>query len=183
MNFIKTEIEGVILIKSTLFWDSRGSFFESYRKDEFARNGIENNFVQDNQSLSFYGTVRGLHRQKEGHEQAKLIRVLQGQILDVVIDIRKGSPTFGRCLTFDLSDQNGYQLFIPRGFLHGFSVLSNTAMCLYKVDNFYCKDAESSVCPIDDELGIDWKIPKEKMIISDKDKLGDSFRNVVNNGI
>lgn len=181
MNFIKTEIEGVVLIEPKLFRDSRGFFFESYRKDEFSANGIENSFVQDNQSLSFYGTVRGLHCQKKGCEQAKLVRVLQGEILDVVVDIRKGSPTFGKYLTFDMSDRNGYQLFIPGGLLHGFSVLSDTAMCLYKVDNFYCKEAEHSVCPIDSDLGIDWKIPKDKMIISDKDRLGDGFKNVVDN--
>ena len=181
MNFIKTEIEGVILIEPRLFRDSRGLFFESYRQDEFEKNGIENCFVQDNQSLSVYGTVRGLHRQKEGHEQAKLVRVLHGEILDVVIDIRRESPTFGKLLTFELSDRNGYQLFVPRGFLHGFSVLSDTAVCLYKVDDFYCKDAEYSVYPLDKDLGIDWKIPKDKIIISDKDRLGNSFKDVVDN--
>ena len=132
MKFIKTKIDGVIIIEPKIFEDSRGYFFESYNEADFFANGIKNRFVQDNQSKSSYGVVRGLHCQLGEHAQAKLVRVLQGNVLDVAVDIRKGSRTFGEYVSVELSDKNKRQLFIPRGFLHGFSVLSDTAVFAYK---------------------------------------------------
>ena len=169
MNFIKTKIEGVFICEPKIFQDERGYFFESYNEKLFQQNGIANNFVQDNQSKSSYGVVRGLHCQTGDHAQAKLVRVLFGCVLDVAVDIRKGSNTFGQYVAVELSAGNNRQLFIPRGFLHGFSVLSETAIFSYKCDNFYCKDAEFGVRYDDPELGIDWGIPKDKMIVSGKD--------------
>ena len=182
MIFTKTELDGVFIIEPKVFEDSRGYFFESYNENEFIRNGINVKFVQDNQSMSKeYGVIRGLHAQKDGYAQAKLVRVLSGKVLDVAVDIRKDSPTFGKYVSVELSGENNKQLFIPRGFLHGFSVLSNMAIFSYKCDNFYCKDSELSVRYDDPDIGIDWQIPKDKIIISDKDKNGVSLRNVVNN--
>ena len=132
MNFIKTEIEGVVIVEPRVFEDDRGYFFESYNEAEFVANGITNKFVQDNQSKSSYGVIRGLHCQLGEHAQAKLVRVLEGKVLDVAVDIRKGSPTFGKHVAVELSAENKRQLFIPRGFLHGFSVLSETAVFAYK---------------------------------------------------
>ena len=134
MNFIKTELDGVIIVEPRVFEDTRGYFFESYNEAEFVKNGIINKFVQDNQSKSSYGVVRGLHCQLGEFAQAKLVRVLQGCVLDVAVDIRKNSPTFGKYVAVELSDENKRQLFIPRGFLHGFSVLSDTAIFAYKCD-------------------------------------------------
>ena len=178
MNFIKTDIEGVLIIEPCVFEDSRGYFFESYNEAEFVKNGIVNRFVQDNQSKSSYGVIRGLHCQTGGHAQAKLVRVLQGKVLDVAVDIRAGSPTFGRYVAVELSEQNKRQLLIARGFLHGFAVLSDTAVFAYKCDNFYCKEAEAGVRFDDASIGIKWPIPLEKIIISDKDRQLGALKDV-----
>ena len=178
MNFIKTEIEGVYIIEPHIFRDARGYFFESYNAAEFARNGIDTVFVQDNQSQSSYGVIRGLHCQLGEHSQAKLVRVLQGRVLDVAVDIRPGSPTFGKHVAVELSAENQRQLFIPRHFLHGFSVLSETAVFAYKVDNLYCKESEFGIRYDDPEIGIDWKIPAEAVLTSEKDRIANSLKDV-----
>ncbi|MCI7005628.1 MAG: dTDP-4-dehydrorhamnose 3,5-epimerase [Akkermansia muciniphila] len=178
MNFIKTEIEGLVIIEPRIFRDARGYFFESYNAEEFARNGINAVFVQDNQSQSSYGVIRGLHCQLGEHSQAKLVRVLQGRVLDVAVDIRPGSPTFGKHVSVELSAENQRQLFIPRHFLHGFSVLSETAVFAYKVDNLYCKESEFGIRYDDPEIGIDWKIPAEAVLTSEKDRIANSLKDV-----
>ena len=178
MNFIKTEIEGLVIIEPRIFRDARGYFFESYNAAEFARNGINAVFVQDNQSQSSYGVIRGLHCQLGEHSQAKLVRVLQGRVLDVAVDIRPGSPTFGKHLAVELSAENHRQLFIPRHFLHGFSVLSETAVFAYKVDNLYCKESEFGIRYDDPEIGIDWMIPAEAVLTSEKDRIANSLKDV-----
>lgn len=178
MNFIKTEIEGLVIIEPRIFRDARGYFFESYNAAEFARNGINAVFVQDNQSQSSYGVIRGLHCQLGEHSQAKLVRVLQGRVLDVAVDIRPGSPTFGKHVSVELSAENQRQLFIPRHFLHGFSVLSETAVFAYKVDNLYCKESEFGIRYDDPEIGIDWKIPAEAVLTSEKDRIANSLKDV-----
>ena len=178
MNFIKTTIDGVLIVEPKIFEDSRGYFFESYNETEFAQNGIPNKFVQDNQSKSSYGVIRGLHCQLGKHAQAKLVRVLEGKVLDVAVDIRKNSQTFGKYVAVELSADNKRQLFIPRGFLHGFSVLSKTAFFAYKCDNFYCKEAEFGIRYDDEEIGIDWKIPADKVIISEKDRQANNLKDI-----
>ena len=178
MNFIKTSIAGVIICEPKVFADERGYFFESYNQQEFVANGIDNKFVQDNQSQSTYGVVRGLHCQTGMHAQAKLVRVLSGRVLDVAVDIRKNSPTFGQHITVELNDSNNRQLFIPRGFLHGFSVLSETAVFAYKCDNTYCKEAEFGIRYDDVNLSIDWGIPASEIIVSDKDLQWGSFKDM-----
>ncbi len=180
MNFIKTEIEGVYIIEPVIFEDSRGYFFESYNEAEFIKNGILNRFVQDNQSKSSYGVIRGLHCQLGEHSQAKLVRVLKGKVLDVAVDIRKDSPTFGKHVAVELSAENQRQLFIPRGFLHGFSVLSEEAVFAYKCDNLYCKQAEFGIRYDDPEIGIDWKIPLDKVVTSEKDRLANRLEDIPN---
>ncbi len=177
-NFIKTDIEGVYVIEPQIFADARGYFFESYNEEEFVKNGIANRFVQDNQSKSGYGVIRGLHCQLGEHSQAKLVRVLQGKVLDVAVDIRRGSPTFGKYAAVELSAENQRQLFIPRHFLHGFSVLSETAVFAYKCDNLYCKAAEFGIRYDDEEIGIDWKIPADKVITSEKDRLANKLKDI-----
>lgn len=171
MNFIKTEIEGVYIIEPKVFNDARGYFFESYNQKSFEDAGLHYNFIQDNQSKSCYGTIRGLHFQKGEFSQAKLVRVLQGTVLDVAVDLRTGSPTFGKHVAVELSAENNRQLMIPRGFAHGFSVLSETAVFAYKCDNIYNKASEGGLLYNDRDLGIDWRIPADKIILSDKDKL------------
>ena len=178
MNFIKTDIDGVIIVEPRIFNDARGYFFESYNRDEFIKNGIPNEFVQDNQSKSSYGVIRGLHCQLGEHAQAKLVRVLQGTVLDVAVDIRPGSLTFGRHVAVELSSENQRQLFIPRGFLHGFSVLSDTAIFAYKCDNFYHPESEFGIRYDDPEIGIDWRIPSDKIITSDKDRIAKGLQDV-----
>ena len=178
MNFIKTDIDGVIIVEPRIFNDARGYFFESYNRDEFIKNGIPNEFVQDNQSKSSYGVIRGLHCQLGEHAQAKLVRVLQGTVLDVAVDIRPGSLTFGRHVAVELSAENQRQLFIPRGFLHGFSVLSDTAIFAYKCDNFYHPESEFGIRYDDPEIGIDWRIPSDKIITSDKDRIAKGLQDV-----
>lgn len=178
MNFIKTKIEDVIIVEPRIFNDERGYFFESYNQKAFKDGGIDCNFVQDNQSKSSYGVIRGLHCQLGEHAQAKLVRVLQGKVLDVAVDIRRGSPTFGQHVAVELSDENQRQLFIPRGFLHGFSVLSETAVFSYKVDNFYCKESEFGIRYDAPEINIDWQIPQDKVITSEKDRIAHSLNDI-----
>lgn len=179
MNFIKTDINGVIIVEPRVFHDSRGYFFESYNEQEFIKNGIPNRFVQDNQSKSSYGVVRGLHCQLGPYAQAKLVRVLQGTVLDVAVDVRKGSPTFGKYVAVELSDENMRQLFIPRDFLHGFSVLSDTAVFAYKVDNFYNKESEFGIRYDDPEINVNWRVPANKIITSDKDRIANTLQDFV----
>lgn len=171
MNFYKTDIPGVFIIEPKKFGDSRGYFFESYNKEEFHKAGIKNQFVQDNQSFSRYGTIRGLHFQTDKYVQAKLVRAVQGQVLDVVVDLRKGSKTFGKHISVLLNDEENNMLFVPRGFAHGFSVQSNTAIFAYKCDNFYNSISEGGIIYNDSDLNIDWKIPTDKIITSSKDLL------------
>ena len=178
MKFIKAEIDDVVIVEPNVFEDARGYFFESYNEAEFVQNGISNRFVQDNQSKSSYGVIRGLHCQLGEHAQAKLVRVLKGKVLDVAVDIRKNSPTFGKHVAVELSDENKRQLFIPRGFLHGFSVLSEEAVFAYKCDNLYCKEAEFGIRYDDPEIGIDWKIPADKVIASQKDRLANRLEDI-----
>ncbi|MCR5536442.1 MAG: dTDP-4-dehydrorhamnose 3,5-epimerase [Succinivibrio sp.] len=180
MNFIETSIAGVWLIEPRVFHDARGYFFESFNAREFAEHGITANFVQDNQSKSSFGVIRGLHCQTGEFCQAKIVRVLVGKVLDVAVDIRQGSPTFGQHVKYELSEENQRQLYIPRGFLHGFSVLSETAVFAYKVDNFYHKEAEWGMRYDAPELGIDWQVPSESIITSDKDRIEHSLRDVPN---
>jgi dTDP-4-dehydrorhamnose 3,5-epimerase len=171
MPFIRTEIEGVIIFEPRVFQDDRGSFFESYNYELFSQNGIPNTFVQDNQSTSSYGTIRGLHFQKGASAQAKLVRVIQGKVLDVVVDLRHGSQTYGQHVAVELDSENNRQLFIPRGFAHGFSVLSETAIFAYKCDNFYEKSSEGGLINNDSELAIDWQISPQEALLSKKDLL------------
>ncbi|MBO4294845.1 MAG: dTDP-4-dehydrorhamnose 3,5-epimerase [Alphaproteobacteria bacterium] len=178
MNFIKTEIDGVVIVEPRVFEDERGYFFESYNQEEFFKNGITNKFVQDNQSKSSYGVVRGLHCQLGEHAQAKLVRVLDGRVLDVAVDVRKGSKTFGKHVAVELSAENKRQLFIPRGFLHGFSVLSETAIFAYKCDNLYCKASEFGIAYNDEDIGVDWKVPEDKIITSEKDRLAHKLKDL-----
>lgn len=170
MTFIETTIPGVLVFEPRVFEDSRGYFFESYNQLVFQQAGIHVNFIQDNQSSSQYGVVRGLHYQLNPFSQTKLIRVLLGSIYDVVVDIRKGSPTFGKQFAIELSADNRKQLFIPAGLAHGFSVLSSKAEVYYKCDNFYNKESEAGILYNDPELKINWQIPSDKIIVSEKDK-------------
>jgi len=181
MNFINTSLEGVVIVEPRLFKDDRGFFFESYNEREFIANGITNRFVQDNQSKSSYGVVRGLHCQLGEHAQAKLVRVLEGTVLDVAVDFRKDSPTFLKHVAVELSAQNNRQLFIPRGFLHGFSVLSETAVFAYKCDNLYCKESEFGIRFDDPTIGVDWQVPADKILVSDKDRLRKEVKDVLDN--
>ena len=169
MKFIETGFAQLLLFEPKVFGDSRGYFFESYNEKTFAENGIKIKFIQDNQSKSSYGVIRGLHFQKSPHAQTKLVRVLSGRILDVVVDLRKNADTYGKCYAVELSAENKRQLLVPKGFAHGFSVLSETAEVLYKCDAFYNKESEGGLLYSDPELKIDWKIPADKAIVSDKD--------------
>lgn len=181
MNFIKTAIDGVVIVEPRIFKDDRGYFFESYNEQEFISNGITNRFVQDNQSKSSYGVVRGLHCQLGEHAQAKLVRVLAGKVLDVAVDFRKDSPTFLQYVAVELSAENNRQLFIPRGFLHGFSVLSETAVFAYKCDNLYCKESEFGIRFDDPTIGVDWQVPADNILVSDKDRMHKEVKDVLNN--
>src|SRR6186997_672323 len=183
MPFLTCALKGLIIVAPNVFEDSRGYFFEAYNQIIFHQNGITCNFVQDNQSRSTYGVIRGLHYQLNPYGQAKLVRVLEGEILDLAIDIRKNSPTYGQHFSIKLSSENKKQLFIPAGFAHGFSVLSETAIVLYKCDAFYNKESEAGILYNDPSLGIDWKIPAGKEIISEKDKGLSLFANCRNNFI
>ena len=170
MPFQSTDIPGLFIFEPKVFKDSRGHFFESYNENVFKEEGINTRFVQDNQSSSVYGVIRGLHYQLFPHAQSKLVRVLKGKILDVVVDIRKGSPCFGKPFCIELSGKNKKQLFIPAGFAHGFSILSKRAEVLYKSDDFYNKESEAGIIYNDPLLGIDWQILPGEEIISEKDK-------------
>ncbi|MBR5078470.1 MAG: dTDP-4-dehydrorhamnose 3,5-epimerase [Victivallales bacterium] len=170
-----TEIEGIVIVEPQVFGDSRGYFMETYQKEKYAAAGIDVTFVQDNESMSRYGVVRGLHYQAEPFAQAKLIRVVAGRVLDVAVDIRKNSPTYGKVFTLELSSENKLQLFLPHGIAHGFAVLSETAIFTYKCDNFYAPQYEHTIRYDDPSLAIDWKIPINERIISDKDKKGVPF--------
>jgi dTDP-4-dehydrorhamnose 3,5-epimerase len=176
MPFHSTEFPDLFLFQPRVFEDKRGYFFESYNQQVFADAGLEYTWVQDNQSQSAYGVVRGLHYQIEPHTQAKLVRVLQGVIWDVVVDLRKGSPTYGKSYGVELSAENKWQILVPKGFAHGFSVLSETVEVLYKCDAYYHKESEQGICWNDPDLQIDWKIPADKMIISEKDLTHPSFK-------
>ncbi len=169
MNVIKTDIEGVVIIEPTVFRDARGYFFESFSQREFEEKVRPVNFVQDNESMSSYGVMRGLHFQAPPFTQSKLVRCVKGKVLDVAIDIRRGSPTFGKHVAVELSEDNHLQFFVPRGFAHGFAVLSETAVFQYKCDNFYTPQADGGISIKDESLGIDWQIPMEHVILSEKD--------------
>jgi dTDP-4-dehydrorhamnose 3,5-epimerase len=171
MPFVETGFPGLLVFEPKVFGDSRGYFFESYSEKDFREVGIDVKFVQDNESSSLYGVIRGLHYQLAPYAQAKLIRVVEGCILDVVVDIRKGSPSYGKAFSLELTGENKKQLYIPTGFAHGFSVLSEKAVVIYKCDHFYNKESEGGIRYNDLQLKIDWKIPADKAIISDKDKV------------
>lgn len=181
MPFIKTDFAGLLIFEPKVFEDSRGYFYESYNENVFTAEGIAIKFVQDNQAQSAYGVIRGLHYQLNPIAQTKLIRVLSGSILDVAVDIRKGSPTYGKAFVLELSAANKKQVLIPAGFAHGYSVISPTAEVFYKCDEFYNKNSEGGIMYNDAELNIDWQIPADKAIISDKDLLHPSLQDCVNN--
>jgi dTDP-4-dehydrorhamnose 3,5-epimerase len=181
MPFTKTEFPGLLIFEPLAFEDERGFFFESYNEKIFQQEKVQAKFVQDNQSHSKYGVIRGLHYQLDPHAQTKLVRTLQGKILDVVVDMRKGSPQYGRSFTIELSSDNKKQLLIPRGFAHGFSVLSATADIMYKCDNFYNKESEAGIIFNDSKLAVDWKVPSHQTIVSTKDLLLPAFADCKNN--
>ena len=170
MNIIQTDIEGLVVIEPRVFGDDRGYFFESFNEREFREKVGEVRFVQDNESKSRYGVLRGLHFQKGEFAQAKLVRVVSGAVLDVAVDLREGSPTYGHWHGEELTGENHRMMFIPRGFAHGFSVLSPEVVFQYKCDNFYCPSAEGAIAWNDPTLRIDWRIPREEVILSEKDK-------------
>lgn len=169
MEVIKTDIEGPVIIEPKVFGDSRGYFFESFSQRDFEAQVRKINFVQDNESMSSYGVMRGLHFQRPPYAQSKLVRCVKGKVLDVAVDIRKGSPTYGQHVAVELSEENHRQFFIPRGFAHGFAVLSETAVFQYKCDNFYAPEADGGISITDESLCIDWGIPMEKALLSEKD--------------
>lgn len=169
MEVIKTAIEGVVIIEPRVFKDARGYFFESFSQREFEEKVRPINFVQDNESMSSYGVMRGLHFQRPPYTQSKLVRCVKGKVLDVAVDIRKGSPTYGQHVAVELSEDNHRQFFVPRGFAHGFAVLSETAVFQYKCDNFYAPEADGGISIKDETLGIDWQIPMDKAVLSEKD--------------
>lgn len=169
MKIIPTKIEGVVIIEPRLFQDDRGYFFESYSEKDFNREVREIHFVQDNESKSSYGVMRGLHFQRPPFTQSKLVRCVKGAVLDVAVDIRKGSPTYGQHVAVELTEDNHRQFFIPRGFAHGFAVLSPEAVFQYKCDNFYHPEADGGISILDSSLGIDWRIPTDHAILSEKD--------------
>ena len=179
MNVIKTDIDGVVIIEPTIFKDSRGYFFESYNYFDFVDKVGVVDFVQDNESKSSYGVMRGLHFQAPPFTQAKLVRCVKGSVLDVAVDIREGSPTYGKHVAVELTEDNHRQLFIPKGFAHGFAVLSDTAIFQYKCDNFYHPESDSGINILDESLGIDWKIPTDKAILSDKDTKHPLFKDFI----
>lgn len=169
MNIIQTSIPGVVIIEPRLFKDDRGYFFESFSEREFNTQVREVKFVQDNESMSSYGVMRGLHFQRPPYAQSKLVRCVKGAVLDVAVDIRKGSPTYGQHVAVELTEENHRQFFVPRGFAHGFAVLSETAIFQYKCDNFYHPEADGGISILDNSLGIDWRIPTDHAILSEKD--------------
>lgn len=179
MEVQETSIPSVVIIKPRVFEDARGYFFESFSQHEFNEKVRPITFVQDNESKSSYGVVRGLHYQKPPYTQSKLVRCVRGKVLDVAVDIRLGSPTFGKHVAVELSEENHVQFFIPKGFAHGFAVLSETAVFQYKCDEFYHPEADSGIQLLDEELGIDWQIPWEKALMSEKDKVRERLSRLV----
>lgn len=179
MEIIKTKLDGVVIIEPKIFRDSRGYFFESFSQREFEEKVCRINFVQDNESMSSYGVMRGLHFQRPPFTQAKLVRCVKGAVLDVAVDIRKDSPTYGQHVAVELTEDNHYQMFIPHGFAHGFSVLSETAVFQYKCDQFYHPESDAGISILDKSLGIDWRIPTDKSILSDKDTRHPLFKDFV----
>lgn len=179
MKLIKTHIEGVTVIEPKVFSDSRGCFFESFSERDFAEAVGPVRFVQDNESRSVYGVIRGLHFQKPPHAQAKLVRVVKGKVLDIAVDLRKDSPTFGQHVAMELSDENRRQMFIPRGFAHGFSVLSEEAVFQYKCDSYYAPESEGSLAWNDPDLNIDWNVPAGSEILSDKDRMSPRLKDII----
>lgn len=176
MEIIQTSIEGLLVIEPKIFKDSRGYFFESFNQKEFEEKVGRINFVQDNESKSTYGVVRGLHFQNPPYSQSKLVRVVKGAVLDVAVDLRKDSATYGKYVAMELTEENHKQLFIPKGFAHGFSVLSQEAVFQYKCDNFYAPQSEGAILWNDEDINIDWRIPADKIIVSDKDSNNPKFR-------
>ncbi len=181
MPFIKTDFPDLLIFEPKVFTDSRGYFFESYNENTCKAEGVDIKFVQDNQASSQYGVIRGLHYQLAPFAQTKFIRVLSGKILDVVVDLRKGSPSFGKAFSLELSEENHLQLLVPKGFAHGYSVLSESAEVFYKCDEFYSKENEAGLLYNDSSLNIDWKIETGKEIISDKDLVQPTLENCKNN--
>ena len=179
MKVIETEIEGVFMLEPWVFGDDRGYFFESFSLKHFEEKVSKTVFVQDNESKSKYGVLRGLHYQLPPYTQAKLVRVVKGRVLDVAVDIRKGSPTFGKYVAVELSEENKLQFFLPKGFAHGFAVLSEEAIFQYKCDEYYAPDYEGAICYDDPDLGIDWRLPLEDIILSEKDKKHPRLRDAV----
>ena len=176
MNYIQTEIDGGWIIEPKIFFDPRGYFMEAFKQQEFDATIGQINFIQDNESQSSFGTLRGLHYQKGDYSQAKLVRVIKGEVLDVAVDLRQSSPTFGKHISVLLSDENKRQLFIPRGFAHGFLVKSEIAIFTYKVDNIYAPQSEASILYNDPALAIDWPIADSQLVMSEKDKQAEAFR-------
>jgi dTDP-4-dehydrorhamnose 3,5-epimerase len=181
MAFTKTSIPGLLVFEPRVFGDNRGYFFESYNHKVFLAEHLEINFVQDNQASSIFGVIRGLHFQLEPYAQTKLIRVLSGKIIDAVVDLRKNSPTYGKAYTIELSSENKKQLLIPKGFAHGYSVISETAEVFYKCDAFYNKESEGGIAWNDPSLNINWQIPGDKATISEKDSYYPSLENCTHN--
>ena len=179
MNYIQTEIDSVWLIEPKVFRDERGYFMEAFKEEEFKAHIGDVHFIQDNESKSSFGVLRGLHYQKGEYCQAKLVRVIKGKVLDVAVDLRQSSPTFGKYVSAELSEENQRQLFIPRGFAHGFLVLSDEAVFTYKVDNVYTPQAEASIRFNDETIGIDWPVAEEQLLLSPKDKVAPLFREAV----
>ena len=177
MEVIMTAIEGLVIIEPRVFKDARGYFFESFSQREFEEKVRPINFVQDNESMSSYGVMRGLHFQRPPYTQSKLVRCVKGKVLDVAVDIRKGSPTYGQHVAVELSEDNHRQFFVPRGFAHGFAVLSETAIFQYKCDNFYAPESEGAIAWDDPDLGIDWRLPADKIILSAKDTSNPSLKD------
>ena len=180
MKIKETHIPGLLVVEPQVYGDSRGYFFESFNAAKFAeQTGIDTQFVQDNESRSSYGVVRGLHIQLPPHAQAKLVRVVEGRVLDVAVDLRKDSPTFGKHFAIELTGENHLQVYIPKGFAHGFSVLSETAVFQYKCDGYYAPASEAAIAWNDPDLGIDWKLPIEAVVLSDKDRNHPSLKEFI----
>lgn len=178
MKMTRTDIEGLVVIEPRVFGDSRGYFFESFSQREFEKEVGQVRFVQDNESKSSYGVVRGLHFQKPPHTQSKLVRVVKGRVLDVAVDLRRDSKTYGKYFSVELTEDNHLQLFIPKGFAHGFAVLSDEAVFQYKCDEFYAPESEGAIAWNDPDIGVDWQIPEDKVILSEKDKKHPSFKDL-----
>ena len=179
MKITPTPIDGLVVVEPKVFGDNRGYFFESYNRKNFAENGITADFMQDNESKSRYGVLRGLHYQAAPYTQAKLVRVMEGKVLDVAVDIRKNSKTFGQYFAIELSGENKLQLFVPRGFAHGFAVLSEEVVFAYKCDNFYMPSHERGIAFNDPDLNINWQIPLDKAILSAKDTVNPRLKDAV----